>query len=271
VNLKLIPFLNWAGGKRWLAANHLEQFPKDYNRYIEPFLGSGAIFFALQPKHSILSDINSDLIQTYRAIQLYPQDVEDELKKHHDRHCKDYYYEMRSSTSSTIQEGAARFIYLNRTCWNGLYRVNLSGKFNVPIGTKKNVILSTDSFQEISKMLQSSELEFCDFESSINRAEDGDLLFVDPPYTVKHNNNAFVQYNEALFSWDDQVRLHRCLCAAKKRGAFVVATNAYHESIEKLYSYDFAPIIVNRHSGLSGDTSGRGYVEEFIFTNVKQE
>jgi len=271
MSIKVIPFLNWAGGKRWLATNHLEQFPKDYNRYIEPFLGSGAIYFALQPKHSVLSDINSDLIETYRAIRLYPQDVEDELKKHHDRHCKAYYYEIRSSAFSTIQERAARFIYLNRTCWNGLYRVNLNGKFNVPIGTKKNVILPTDKYREISKMLKSSELEACDFERTISKAEDGDLLFIDPPYTVKHNNNAFVRYNEALFSWEDQVRLHRCLQAAKKRGAFIVATNAHHKSIEKLYSSDLASTIVNRHSGLCADARRRGYIEEFIFTNVKQQ
>jgi len=268
---RVIPFLNWAGGKRWLASTHLDRFPKSYGRYIEPFLGSGAIFFALQPKCSVLSDINSDLIETYQAIKLCPKDVEDELRKHHDSHCKDYYYKIRASIFSTIQERAARFIYLNRTCWNGLYRVNLSGKFNVPIGTKKNAILSTDNFQKTSEILQSSEFEACDFERTINKASDGDLLFVDPPYTVKHNNNAFVQYNESLFSWGDQVRLHKCLQAAEKRGAFIVATNAHHKSIKNLYSSDFSSIIVNRHSTLSGDAKKRGRIEEFIFTNVKQQ
>ncbi len=132
-----IPFLKWAGGKRWLTKTNLNLFPISYNRYIEPFLGSGAVFFNLHPKESVVSDINADLINTYLAIRTDWEKVCDKLKKHEKRHSQEYYYEMRGSNPYSISGRAAKFIYLNRTCWNGLYRVNLKGIFNVPIGTKK--------------------------------------------------------------------------------------------------------------------------------------
>lgn len=134
---KNIPFLKWAGGKRWFVEHTADLIPTFSGRYFEPFLGSGAIFFHLSPKGAVLSDSNTDLIKTYQAIRDDWEAVLFLLELHHRKHCKDYYYSIRSSEPSDKVEAAARFIYLNRTCWNGLYRVNLKGKFNVPIGTKK--------------------------------------------------------------------------------------------------------------------------------------
>ena len=216
------PFLKWAGGKRWLVVQHLSIFPSQFDRYIEPFLGSGAVFFHLRPQNAILSDINKELIETYTAIQEDWESVFCELKKHHRNHCKEYYYRIRSSNPKTPYTRSARFIYLNRTCWNGLYRVNLKGEFNVPIGTKQAVILEKDDFFEVSKILQHAEIKCDDFETVIDEAGKGDLLFVDPPYTVKHSDNGFIKYNEDLFHWDDQVRLSMCLCRAKERGADIM-------------------------------------------------
>ena len=201
------PFLKWAGGKRWFVKNHDDLLPEKFNCYYEPFLGSGAVFFHLEPKEAVLSDANPHLIETYQAIKDDWRQVLHYLKKHQRHHDKDYYYEMRGRNCKTKHTRAAKFIYLNRTCWNGLYRENLKGVFNVPIGTKTAVVLDTDDFEEVSRILQNVDLKYCDFEKTIARAESGDFIFVDPPYTVAHNNNGFVKYNQNIFSWEDQVRL----------------------------------------------------------------
>ena len=146
-----VPFLKWAGGKRWFALRHIDMVPTRYSRYIEPFLGSGAMFFALQPQIAILSDINSDLINCFQAICENPEGITMQLAQYHGAHCMEYYYHTRSSKPIDPIERAAWFIYLNRTCWNGLYRVNRNNEFNVPIGSKKNVLLPTDDFTGIKK------------------------------------------------------------------------------------------------------------------------
>lgn len=160
---------------------------------------------------------------------------------------------------------AARFIYLNRTCWNGLYRVNLNGEFNVPIGTKTEVIYEEDNFQEISELLSHAIIYQADFEELIDKASRNDLIFVDPPYTVRHNHNGFIKYNEKLFSWDDQERLFYSLNRAKKRGAIVVGTNAYHKCIRDLYGDTFNSCATERRSQISAYQSKKDNFEELIF------
>lgn len=177
--------------------------PKRFNRYIEPFLGSGAVFFYLRPKGGILGDSNRDLIETYQAIKQNWAIVYRHLVEHQGRHSRNYYYQIRSVRPTSLALRAARFIYLNRTCWNGLYRVNQEGKFNVPIGTRSSVIFEDDCFDEIAGALKEVELRACDFEELIDLAEEGDLIFADPPYTVRHNHNGFIKYNENLFSWSE--------------------------------------------------------------------
>jgi DNA adenine methylase len=263
----ITPFLNWAGGKRWLVANYSHIFPSKYNTYIEPFLGSGAIYFALRPNKAILSDINEALIETYNAIKKHPAKVFSLLKKHHKHHCKEYYYLVRSSQPRTTYGSAAKFIYLNRTCWNGLYRVNQNGIFNVPIGTKTNVILDSDNFFYMSNQLNNIHISSNDYEAIIDKAKQNDFIFVDPPYTVKHNNNNFIKYNEQLFSWEDQIRLHKCLLKASKKGAIIMITNAYHECIRKLYRNDFALLPVKRKSIIASNSKNRGTVRELIIKN----
>ncbi|MFC1537059.1 DNA adenine methylase [Pseudomonadota bacterium] len=261
------PFLKWAGGKRWLVSSHSHIFPARFNRFIEPFLGSGAIFFSLKPEAGILSDVNPCLVETYQTVKSFPNEIQSLLEEAHLRHSKDYYYQVRSDVPDDSISRAARFIYLNRTCWNGLYRVNRKGEFNVPIGTKDNVLLDTDNFAAVSKLLKNVEIINCDFEMTINRASEGDLLFVDPPYTVKHNNNGFVKYNENLFSWDDQVRLRDALLNAKHRGVQIISTNADHQSIHELYDNGFEIRPISRSSVLSGDASFRGKVSELLISS----
>ncbi len=264
VETEILPFLKWAGGKRWLALRHRELFPVGFNRYIEPFLGSGAVFFSMRPTEAILSDVNDELITTYLGVRDEPARVLQELKKHDQRHCSDYYYQMRSYRPRAIYTRAARFIYLNRTCWNGLYRVNLRGEFNVPIGTKTRAVLLTDNFPSVADLLNKAKISKSDFEATIDRAEKGDFLFVDPPYTVKHNHNGFVKYNETLFSWDDQIRLGKALLRAKRRGASILMTNADHQSVRDLYKSDFELMSIERPSVISGTTLGRSPCRELI-------
>lgn len=263
---KITPFLKWAGGKRWLIANHAEVFPLGYSRYIEPFLGSGAVFFHFLPKKALLSDINADLINVYHTIRNDWQRLESALVVLQERHSDDYYYVVRSWCPTHPVERAARFIYLNRTCWNGLYRVNRRGEFNVPRGTKNNVVLDTDAFETIARRLKGVSIQVADFEDSINEAKKGDLVFVDPPYTVKHNLNGFVKYNDKIFLWEDQIRLRNALVRANSRGAYVVMTNANHQSVRELYSHFFLRPL-QRQSVLSGLVGGRGATEELLITN----
>lgn len=260
----LPPFLKWAGGKRWLVEKHDYLLSKNYRRFIEPFLGSGAVFFKLQPKKSILADKNERLIEAYLAIKEDWESVQNLLQEHHEKHSKEYYYFIRAEQFNSIEARAAQFIYLNRTCWNGLYRVNLKGEFNVPIGTKKYACLSSDNFKQTAKTLKNSVLIAGDFELAIGQAKEGDFVFVDPPYTVKHNFNGFVKYNESIFSWDDQVRLRDAVKAAISRGAQVLVTNAFHESVKSLYDGLGELITLDRSSVISGKNTGRGRYEEMI-------
>lgn len=260
------PFLKWAGGKRWLANSNQLPRPVTFERYIEPFLGGAAIFFHLCPKQAILSDINSELIELYCVIRDYPEELMELMWVHHRAHSQDYFYEVRASIPGTPIERAARTMYLNRTCWNGLYRVNLKGVFNVPIGTKSTVVFDNDDFSGISKLLSGVEIRCCDFEETVSKAQQGDFLFVDPPYTVRHNMNGFIKYNENLFSWNDQIRLRDAVTGAIERGAAVVVTNADHDSVRELYKNVCDYRSVARTSVLSSETARRGKTTEALFS-----
>ncbi|MDO9557218.1 MAG: Dam family site-specific DNA-(adenine-N6)-methyltransferase [Coriobacteriia bacterium] len=262
------PFLNWAGGKRWLVSNYPESLTQTEGRYIEPFLGSGAVFFHLQPSSSLLSDVNSQLVETFAAVRDDSGRVYDKLREHQRRHCSEYYYRMRRSRPRTAATRAARLIYLNRTCFNGLYRVNLKGEFNVPIGSKQSVVLPDDDFAAWATALASSELVAQDFELTLESARKGDFVYVDPPYTVKHNMNNFVKYNEHIFSWSDQERLARSLTAVVDRGACVVLSNADHPSVRELYgSRSWDHMTVCRHSRLAASSDHRRPTTELLISS----
>lgn len=262
--MKTKPFLRWVGGKRWLTSNYPELFPTSYNKYIEPFLGSGSVFFHMQPHNGLLGDLNKELVNTYNVIKDKPEQVLIYLQEHDKHHSKEYYYNIRNKRYRSLVKKAAQFIYLNRTCFNGVYRVNKKGEFNVPFGSKINVLRETDDFNKVSELLTNVNIEVNDFQSLIDQANNNDFIFADPPYTVTHNNNGFIHYNEKLFHWDDQVRLAESLIAAKDRGAKILSTNAYHQDILKLYENDFNLIKVSRFSGVSGKTKHRNTYDELV-------
>lgn len=260
----VIPFLKWAGGKRWLVHNHSQLFPTRFNTYIEPFLGSGAVFFKLRPAKAILSDSNDELMNAFQAIKDNWRQVVKYLRLHHTNHSKEYYYHVRSQVLQSRYKRAARLIYLNRTCWNGLFRVNRNGVFNVPIGTKTNVLLPTDKFDLAAQILKSAHLIVSDFEDIINQTQKNDFIFADPPYTAKHNDNGFLKYNEKLFSWNDQVRLRDSLVRAKNKGAKILVTNANHTSILELYKDQFELKTLRRVSKIAASSEFRRSCEELI-------
>jgi len=264
----LVPFLKWPGGKRWFVCNYADLLPVEYGTYIEPFLGAGAIYIHLKPARALLGDINPELIGAYRAIQEDWQALESSLRYRQRRHREDpdgYYYWLRGKSSSDLVRRASRLIYLNRTCFNGIYRVNRQGQFNVPRGTKDKVVIETDDFKSMAEVLAGAELVAGDFEALIDRAGAGDFVFSDPPYTVRHNYNGFRKYNEVLFSWADQERLAEALLRAANRGAKVLCTNANHKSVGDLYKHSlFERRVVSRYSRISADNSSRRYFEELI-------
>ena len=255
----------WAGGKKWFIKDQYFRLPHNFNRYIDPFLGGGSVYFYLEPEKAILSDINSELVSTYMAIQQDWKKLDKKLKIHASNHNDDYYYEVRNQRPREITSIAARMIYLNRTCFNGIYRVNRKGDFNVPRGSKNTVITGLEEFEARSKLLEKAIIQCCDFEKTIDEAQKGDFLFCDPPYAIKEEQS-YVGYSKELFSWDDQIRLSEALDRAKNRKVKILMTNVNHPSVRELYEdkKDFKLESVSRYSSISGSTRGRKQYSELI-------
>ena len=259
------PFLRWAGSKRSLIHKFVDVIPTTYNRYYEPFLGSGSLFFLLQPRTAFLSDLCSDLIDTYAALRDNPIAIRRYLSPL--TPTKECYYNVRNNRSNGRFRYAAEFIYLNHTCWNGLYRVNLSGQFNVPFGAPKpNQKPDIANLMACSSSLQakSIRLRCCDFEAATASCKRDDLVFFDPPYVTSHNNNGFIDYNHKLFSWDDQIRLRDHAVKLANLGAKVIITNADHPEVKILYQ-DFESVMINRNSTLASKSSARKMTSEQVF------
>jgi DNA adenine methylase len=262
----LEPFLKWAGGKRWLVSRYGHLFPHFEGRYIEPFLGGGAVFFHLMPKVAFLSDKNADLITTYRALRDMPATAHRKLCDFQKLHSREFYYATRQANPRTSIARACRFLYLNRVCFNGLYRVNQKGVFNVPLGTKSEVEYPEGYLSSVGKALQGATITQADFELAIDESRRGDFVFLDPPYTVAHNHNGFIKYNDVLFTWDDQQRLARAALRAARRGSFVFVANADHEAVRALYP-EFNAHTLHRLSTLAADSATRRKTTEAAFLN----
>jgi len=255
------PFLKWAGGKGQLRPAILRMAPTAFDVYHEPFLGGGAVFFGLLPRQAHLSDINGDLVRAYLQIR---NNVEEVIRVLGSLAVSEReFYRIRELRSAEEAERAAHFIFLNKTCFNGLYRVNRSGRFNVPYGRPKSTaFFDPDVLRRASKALKAATLRQADFASVSPVA--GDLVYCDPPYTVKHSDNGFRHYNEKIFSWDDQIRLASWVKELEARGVHVMVSNAFHEGLAQLYR-PLVPVELTRNSAISGDTKGRGQVKEYLF------
>jgi len=259
------PFLKWPGGKRWLADQIMRYFPTAFRQYCEPFLGGGAIFFRLRPQSGVLVDKNEELIHAYLEVK---EDVEGVIARLQELAIsKEEFYCMRASRPISSTEKAVRLIYLNKTAFNGMYRVNRQGEFNVPFGCKpRTLVCDAQALRAASKALQGVKLLHADFEGVMEEARKGDLIYADPPYTTRHDNNGFRRYNESIFSWEDQERLAGAAARAVARGATVVVSNAHHNELRQLYG-GFRCYELRRTSCISGKSQFRGSVKEYLFVS----
>jgi len=265
------PFLRWAGGKRWLIPKLLELIPDDFTVYQESFLGSGALFFALFSKYGntkkyILSDLNADLINLYTILRDNSEDLFKVLRDY--RNTEKDYYIIRNKKHDNNIEQAAQFFYLNRTSFNGIYRVNKFGMYNVPYGHKEYQNLFDYSLLEsCSFALSKVSLKTCDFTKAYRNAKKK-LTYLDPPYTVAHENNGFIKYNQKIFSWEDQKRLAKYLQTIREKNDYYILSNAYHESTIDLFKPFGEIIIADRYSLIGGSLANRNKINEIIITNI---
>ncbi len=257
------PLIKWPGGKRTLAGSILKYVPEQFGTYYEPFMGGGAVFFALQPKSAVLSDTNEDLINAYIQVRDNPQDLVRVLKSF--KNSETDYYAIRATSPRTPVRKAARMLYLARLSFNGIHRVNLRGEFNVPYGYKTHLTaFDEDHLLCTSNALRTAEFRAGDFERTTLNAASGDVVYFDPPYTVAHGLNGFIKYNERIFSWHDQERLAEHATALAKRGCRVIVSNADHQSIHKLYK-EFSCEVIERPSVIAASSSHRRTITECIF------
>jgi len=263
------PFLRWAGGKSWLIKHLSSIIPHQrFNSYHEPFLGGAAIFFHLKPKNAHLSDLNQDLIDCYLQVRDNPEAVISELR--HFENTEEFYYDIRGKAVEDQVLRAAKFIYLNQTSFNGIYRVNLQGVYNVPFGYRSKDFYDAGNLRAVSQSLSSVNIYQSDFNNTIDTVQPGDLVFLDPPYTVTHNHNGFVKYNKKLFDLDSQHLLSAYIDKIKEKGAFYILTNAAHQEVKKIFAKEGDTMTeINRASLIGGKNAKRGNYAELIITNIK--
>lgn len=262
------PLLRWAGGKSWLVQQYPDLFAVPYARYLEPFLGGAALFLHANATDPHVSDSNCALMECYSEVARSPTEVWELYSSLVAHHRPESYSLVREFVPGTALERAARFIYLNRSCFNGLYRVNRKGQFNVPIGSPRFQDLTRDALLAFAGRMQGATLSCGDFAVITSGATEGDLLVLDPPYTVIHNHNGFVRYNEKIFSWADQERLASEAASAAARGVKVVGTNAAHSSVMKLYPEEvFELRQLHRMSSVAARGQSRGQFSEVLITS----
>jgi len=275
------PYLKWAGGKRQLLADIKKYLPMGINTYTyyEPFIGAGALFFELQPKKAVINDFNEQLILTYSVIKENVDDLIVLLKKYQKRNAEEYYYEIRNMDRDTEKfnelsniEKAARLIFLNKTCFNGLYRVNSQGLFNVPYGKYKNPAICEEIvLRQISNYLNSNEIDIFnkDFEQVVSAAGKKSFVYFDPPYHSPDKTN-FTGYQANGFDDDEQERLRNVMIKMTNRGVKCLLSNSDTEFIRELYKHDLFEIIsVQAKRAINSDSAGRGTVNEVLIKNWK--
>lgn len=251
------PILKWAGGKTQMLGDLMPRVPKTYGRYIEPFFGGGALFFSLKPENAIIADSNPELINMYLQVAHHVDDVIECLQKY--ENTSEMFYEVRSLDWQTLPkaEAAARTIYLNKTCFNGLYRVNRSGQFNTPFGKYKNPkICDIDALRLASEALRKADILCGDYILVLEHyAQPGDFVFLDPPYLPISENSDFKRYTKEQFYEDDHVELAKMIDTLHERGCYVILTNSNHPLVHQLYEqYKIEVIQTKRHISCHGDT-----------------
>jgi DNA adenine methylase len=263
------PFLKWVGGKTSLVPVLLDHVPAQYRRYHEPFVGGGALFFALAPRRACLADSNAELIHAYTMVRDAVTAVLEALSRH--VYERGHFEAVRALDPAVLApaERAARFIYLNKTCFNGLWRVNRAGRFNVPFGRYRNPgFHDPDTLMRASEALRGAELRRAPFELSLERARPGDFVYLDPPYDPVSKTASFTSYTPDAFDWPDQMRLAEACTQLDARGVAFLLSNSATPRIRKLYRR-FEQRIVRAPRHVSCKGGGRGLVEELLVFNTR--
>jgi DNA adenine methylase len=263
------PFIKWAGGKRQLLPYLLKHRPKTYGSYFEPFLGGGALFFALRPTKAVLSDVNERLIRTYRGVRDDVDSVIARLKKYKPRPTADDFYRVRSepADSGTDAQVAAWFIYLNKTAFNGLYRVNRDNQFNVPFGRYASPNTCDEAtLRACSAALRGVDLRLEDFESVVSKAKAGDFVYFDPPYVPLSATSSFTSYTSDGFGTKDQTRLRDVARKLKQRRVHVLLSNSSAAAVAELYAdaFGFERIPVPATRSVNSKADARGAIVELL-------
>lgn len=277
-NKLVAPVVKWVGGKRQLLDEITPLLPKRMTTYCEPFLGGGAVLFSVQPSKAVVNDLNADLITVYEVIRDSVEELVESLKKHENTSV--YFYAIRDmDRDKEIYQGmskvekASRLIYLNKTCFNGLFRVNSSGEFNSPFGHYKNPNIVNESvLRAVSKYFNASKISFYseDFEQTLQRIGKGSFVYLDPPYDPVSDTASFTGYNKRGFGRDEQSRLKLCCDELTRRGIKFMLSNSATDFIRTLYQ-DYNITVVKAKRMINVDTSKRGAIEEVLIRNYGTE
>jgi DNA adenine methylase len=277
-NALVKPYLKWAGGKRQLLPEIQKFIPPMHKCcYYEPFIGAGAVFFNIQPRLAVINDYNTQLMLTYDSICTHIDELIELLKIHKKNNSEDYFYEVRGQDRDadvfgklSAAEKSARLIYLNKTCYNGLYRVNAQGLFNAPYGRYQNpAICDEPVLRAIHKYLSESDVKIThgDFEASVERADERSFVYFDPPYHSQDNTN-FTGYQAERFDEEEQTRLRDAFANLTERGVKCLLSNSDTKFIRRLYQsdrYEIIPVLAKR--AINSDAAGRGNVKELLIKN----
>lgn len=265
------PIVKWVGGKRQLMFELIKNMPKSYNRYFEPFIGGGALFFELQPEQAYISDMNEELINLYSVVRDYVYELIKDLSKH--EVSKEYFLEIRNIdrteqyTELSDVERASRFIYLNRTCFNGMYRVNSQGQFNVPFGHYKNPrIIDENNLLNCSELLKKTEIKCADFSEILTKVKKGDLVYFDPPYVPLNETSSFTSYTKDGFDINMQFKLRDVCDELDNKGVKFMLSNSDTKLVNELYvNYEIKKVFASRQINANAD--GRGKITEVLVRN----
>ncbi len=269
------PFLKWAGGKWAIAPQIARLLPRDTRSrvYREPFVGGGAMFFHLQPERAFLSDSLADLVTTYQVVQRHVDALVTRLEKLRATHSTEQFYAIRAAFNEQKDaprvERAAWLVYLNKTCYNGLFRTNLSGAFNVPVGRYATTptIVDPPALRLAAAALAGAEVTRAPFDHLLDAAEPGDVVYLDPPYVPLSKTSSFAAYADGGFGLDDQTRLADLFRKLDERGCLLALSNSNTPEVRRLYEgFDLSPIIAPR--AISSKASTRGDVTELLIRNV---
>jgi len=275
-NKLVAPVVKWVGGKRQIIDQIKKYVPKAFSTYFEPFLGGGAVLFELQPRKAVVNDISNELINIYQVIQNSVDELIEDLKKHQNE--EDYFYEIRRQDRDRMKyeklspvERASRIIYLNKTCYNGLFRVNKAGEFNTPFGNyKKPNIVNENTLRAVSLYFNRANITFTcqDFEYALQGARKGAFVYLDPPYDPVSDTASFTGYDKGGFDRDEQIRLKKACDKLNNKGVKFLLSNSATDFIKDLY-HNYRIEVIQAKRAINSKADRRGVIDEVLVMNYE--